>query len=327
MNADPPPARPIPLGRFALLAAIIALTALFTSVFFLPETDHAIIVRFGKPVRQLREPGMYLRLPAPIDKVILIDRRLHHADIRLSETLTRDRRNVIVPTFFTWKVRDPLQYHVSVGSVTNANGKLDAIVTSSRNSVLGRHDFVDLVSGSADGALPELEGEMLALAREEAGRLFGIDLLSVGISRILLPEANTQSVFVRMRAERKREAAGLRAEGRAAAASMNAETDKQAAAITTEANRQAEEIRGNAEAEAATIYATAHGKDPDFYRFLRELQSLRTVVDKNTTLVLDTNTGPFRWLKSPAAEERPPLATPPPAPSPETLNDPVKLSR
>lgn len=297
--------------RLLLLGGIVIIVLFFTCSLMISEAEFGVVLRFGKPVRELSEPGFYYRAPSPIEQVIRVDRRLQHADIRLSETLTKDRRNVIVPVFFTWKVADPLQYHVSVGTGDIANSKLDALVTSSRNSVLGRHDFSELVADRATGALNNLEDEMLALAKEDARRQFGIELLSIGITRILLPEANTQSVFLRMRAERKREAAQFRAEGRARATEMNAETDKQAALLLADANRQAEEIRGKAEADAAEIYSAAHGKDPDFYRFLRELQSLRSVVDRNTTLLLDTKVVPFQWLKSSPGDPAPLPVKPP----------------
>lgn len=285
--------------------------------FIVSETESALVLRFGKPVRVIGKSGFYLRLPAPLERVVPISRRLHHADIRLSETLTKDRRNVIVPVFFTWRVAEPLVYHVAVGNAENATAKLDALVTSARNSVLGRHPFGDLVAAEGrEPKLAELEQEMLALAAGDARENFGIELLSAGISRIQLPEANTESVFRRMRAERKREATHLRAEGRAKATEMKAEADQKSAGLIADAKRQAEEIRGKAEAEAAAIYARAHGAAPEFYRFLREMQSLRTVVDKNTTVVLDTSVAPFHWLKEtdvtpPALQPRKPAAPPP----------------
>ncbi|MEK7952234.1 protease modulator HflC [Luteolibacter soli] len=283
--------------------------------FIVSETESALVLRFGKPVRTLDKSGFYLRLPAPIERVVRIDRRLQHADIRLSETLTKDQRNVIVPVFFTWKVADPLRFHVSVSDTANASGKLDALVTSARNTVLGRHPFGDLVAAEGRlSLLQDLEKEMLALAANDARETMGIELLSTGITQIQLPEANTESVFRRMRAERKREATQFRAEGRAKAAEMKAETDKQASGMIAGAKRQAEEIRGKAEAEAAAVYAKAHGEAPEFYRFLRELQSLRTVVDKNTTVVLDTSVAPFHWLKE--SDAHPPSLQPVPSPAP-----------
>lgn len=312
--------------RFALILSA-GLAVVFSACgFILSETEQGLVLRFGKPVRVLEKSGFYFRLPAPIERIVRVDRRLHHADIRLSETLTRDQRNVVVPVFFTWRVADPLLFHTSVRDVENGRSKLDALVTSARNSVLGRHAFADLVAEEGDGAsLPGLEAEMLALSASDAREQFGIELLSTGITQIQLPEANTESVFRRMRAERKREATQYRAEGRAKAAEMKAEADKQATGLIADAKRQAEEIRGQAEAEASDLYAQAHGQDPSFYRFLRELQSLRTVVDRNTTVVLDTGIAPFHWLKS--VESDPvvpgtPLPPPAPAPGPSRAPEP-----
>lgn len=301
--------RRITTFRLGLILAVGAAVIASACGIIVSETESVLVLRFGKPVRVLDQSGFYPRLPAPVERLIRIDRRLRHADIRLSETLTQDQRNVIVPVFFTWKVADPLRFHIAVKDTANATGKLDALVTSARNSVLGRHPFADLVAANDRGPmLAELEQEMLRLAADDARATLGIDLLSTGITQIQLPEANTESVFRRMRAERKREASQYRAEGRAKAAEMKAETDKQATGMIASAKRQAEEIRGKAEAEAAATYAHAHGEAPEFYRFLRELQSLRAVVDKNTTVVLDTSIAPFHWLKE--TETLPPALSP-----------------
>jgi len=295
--------------RLALILGVGASVLASACGFILSETDSALVLRFGKPVRILEKAGFYLRLPPPLDRVVRIDRRLQHADIRLSETLTKDQRNIIVPVFFTWKVFDPLRFHVAVKDTTNATGKLDSLVTSARNSVLGSHPFGDLVAAEGRASmLPSLEKEIVALAAPDAREHLGIELLSAGITQIQLPEANTESVFRRMRAERKREATQFRAEGRSKAAEMKADTDKQANGLIADAKRKAEETRGKAEADAAAVYAQAHGEAPEFYRFLRELQSLRTVVDKNTTVILDTSIAPFHWLKE--TEVQPPSLLP-----------------
>jgi len=325
MNDNPASRKSIAL-RLGVILLVVAAVLASVCGFVVSETEQGIVLRFGKPARILTAPGYYFRWPAPVERVVRVDRRLQHADIRLSETLTQDRRNVIVPVFFVWRVSDPLRFHTSVQDVANATPKLDALVTSARNSVLGRHSFADLVSDGRNGAsLPAIEQEMLSMANRDAADQLGIELMSVGISRILLPEANTQSVFLRMRAERKREATQYRAEGRAQATGMKAETDKETSRLLADAKRQAEEIRGQGEAEAASIYAKAHAQDPDFYRFLREMQSLRTIIDRNTTIVLDTSVAPLQWLKAvqgqpaplpPAEPGKAPDKTPAPAPTP-----------
>ncbi|MEX1115644.1 MAG: protease modulator HflC [Akkermansiaceae bacterium] len=313
-STEAPCNRRITLVR-TLLILVVGLTVVVSACgFILSETEKAIVVRFGKPVRTHVEPGFYPRFPAPIERVIRIDRRLQHAEIRLSETLTKDQRNVIIPIFYAWRVEQPLTYHNSVGSVELAHEKLDALITSARNSIIGTHAFAELIApvGSPTN-LPVIESDILALAAPDALAQLGVTLLSTGITRIQLPEANTESVFRRMRAERKREATKFRAEGTAQSSTMKAETDREATRLLADAKRQAEEIRGNAEAEAAALYAAAHGSDPEFYRFLRELQSLRTIVDKNTTLVLDTSIAPLHWLKhseNPQEKPTPMLPTP-----------------
>jgi membrane protease subunit HflC len=325
-HPSPAPSHRAMFTRALLLFTALLLVAAFACTFLVNEAEHVIILRFGRPLRVVDSPGLHLRLPPPIERLVRIDRRLQHAEIRLSESLTRDQRNVIVPVFFTWRVADPLLFHTSVRELEPARQKLDALITSARNTVLGRHDFSHLVGDEREGAsIPALEKEIHALAAPDAAAQLGIHLASAGITQIQLPEANTEAVFRRMRAERKREATQYRAEGRAKAAEMKAETDKEATFLIADAKRQAEELRGKAEAEAATLYAAAHGKDPAFYRFLRELQSLRTVVDKNTTLVLDTSVAPFHWLKSAEGADNPvkpaPAETSPP-PEPAVLNTP-----
>ncbi len=308
--------------RLGLILAVAFSVIASACCFIVSETEHALILRFGKPVRILSAPGLYFRLPMPVEQIVRVDRRLQHADIRLSETLTRDQRNVIVPMFFTWRVSDPLLFHTSVRELQQAHIKLDALVTSARNSVLGRHDFTALLmSENQKSPLEKLESEMQALAAGDAAKQLGIELISTGITQIQLPEANTESVFRRMRAERKREATQYRAEGRSKTAEMKAETDKEATRMIADAKRQAEEMRGKAEAEASAIYAAAHGQDPQFYKFLRELQSLRSVVDKNTTVILDTSVAPFHWLKAtePGAVAKGSAATTP-APAPAALD-------
>jgi membrane protease subunit HflC len=322
----PAPSARLLLPRVLLLAAALLLVLSFACAFLVHEAEHVIVLRFGRPMRIVAQPGLHFRLPVPLERLVRIDRRLQHAEIRLSESLTRDQRNVIVPVFFTWKVTDPLLFHTAVRDLEPAQQKLDALITSARNTVLGRHDFAHLVGDEREGAsIPVLEKEILTLAAPDALKQLGITLVGSGITQIQLPEANTEAVFRRMRAERRREATQYRAEGRAKAAEMKAETDKEATYLIADAKRKAEETRGRAEAEAATAYATAHGKDPSFYRFLRELQSLRTIVDKNTTLVLDTSVAPFHWLKSTEGAESPVRALPPEKSTPAATTLPPQI--
>lgn len=296
--------------RLAMFAAIGIVVFLASTGAIVNENEDAIIVRFGKPVRTIEKAGWYFHLPAPIERVKLIDTRLQHGEIRISETLTRDKRNVIIPMYFAWRVSDPLKFLNNIETPERASEKLDSLLTSMRNSVIGRNDFAALI-GDEGNRIAEMENEMLALAAADAERHFGVDLIRVGITEIKLPKGNTESVFRRMRSERKREASTYRAEGKAESDRIKTEADTKSRNLIAEARKTAEVLRGKAEAKAASIYADAHGKDIDFYRFLRSLQSLRAVVDKNTTLVLDTNSSPFNLLKSEASADPMRFVSPP----------------
>ncbi len=317
--------RPVLLRGAALVLGALAVL-LAASGFIVRENEQAVVLRFGKPVRTLTAAGWHWRAPFPIDRVQRLDTRLHQGELRLSEALTRDKRNVIVPMFYVWRVADAPRFLARVGETGAAPAKLDALITSARNAALGRSAFDELVSlQAAPDALAAFERGITETARADVAANLGIELVDTGVLRFTLPQANTEAVFRRMRAERLQEAARYRAEGRAQAETLRAETDKEVAVLMAGARRYAEETRGRAEADAARIYASAHGEDVAFYTFLRELQSLRTIVDRNTTLVLDTESAPFRLLKDgpviggsglpvlPASAPRPPAAPSAPA--------------
>jgi len=282
-----------------LIGALVGALMLFVMLTFqVRQNERVVLTRFGKPVRVLVEPGLYGKWPWPIETVNRFDGRLDFYDARISEALTRDKRNVIVPVYVAWRIDDPLKFLQSLGSAENARSKLDGLVTSARNTVLGGYDFNQLVSTNRDEVkIPEIERTITDLVAQQGKQSFGIAVEQVGIKRLTLPQANTEFVFERMRAERAQFAAQYRAEGQQQADEVRARTDADKTVILADAHKYAEETRGKAEAEAARIYRTAHEKDPSFYKFLRELDALKQITATNTTVVLDTATPPFDLLR------------------------------
>lgn len=284
--------------RILIALVVVAILGFAMGSFQVASNEAVVLTRLGSPVRTLTEPGLYARWPAPIDAVHRFDTRLNFMDTRLSEALTQDKRNVILPVFIVWKVADPLKFLQALGTVSAAPAKLDSLATSARNALLGRTDFAELVSTDpAKLKLAALEQQLTETLRPQALAAFGIAVEQVGFKRIALPEANTLYVFERMRAERGQYAARYRAEGRREAEELRAKTDAEKTVLMASAQKYAEETRGRAEADAARIYAEAHAKDPQFYRFVRELEALRKTARENTTLILDTDTAPFNQLK------------------------------
>ncbi|MEM8884051.1 MAG: protease modulator HflC [Planctomycetota bacterium] len=284
--------------RSAAVLAVAVVLILAMTTFQVRQNENVILTRFGKPVRVLVEPGLHGKWPWPIESVNRFDARLDFFEARLAEALTKDKRNVIVPVFVAWRIADPLRFLESVGSVPNARAKIDSLVTSAKNTALAAFDYGQLVSTNRDNVkLGEIEQQIVALVAPQARDSFGVAIAQVGIKRVALPEANTESVLKRMQAERSQFAAKYRAEGRQAADEIRARTDAERTVMLAKAQKFAEETRGKSEADAARIYAEAHAEDPEFYRFLRELEALRKVVDANTTLVLDGDAAPFRHLR------------------------------
>ncbi|HUJ09733.1 MAG TPA: protease modulator HflC [Verrucomicrobiae bacterium] len=281
-----------------LIGALVGALMLYVMLTFqVRQNERVVLTRFGKPVRVLVAPGLYAKWPWPIETVNRFDARLDFYDARISEALTRDKRNVIIPVYVAWRIEDPLKFLQSLGSAENARNKLDGLVTSARNTVLGGYDFNQLVSTNRDEVkIPEIEHTITDFVAQQAKESFGIAIEQVGIKRLTLPQANTQFVFERMRAERAQFAAQYRAEGQQQADEVRAKTDADKTVILADARKYAEETRGKGEAEAARIYRTAHEKDPSFYRFIRELDALKQITATNTTVVLDTATPPFDLL-------------------------------
>lgn len=292
--------------RWTVAAVIIGVILLSSMLFGLPEGSVAVITRFGAPVRVYEQAGLHIKLPIPFEQNYILDARRQLYETRLTETLTRDKKNVILVTYTIWKVSaqkvpdDPIRFLQAVGTLENANSKLDGVVTNAKNAVLGNYDFSALVSNKPEEQkLDQIEEQMLADVREEALNRYGIDVIQVGMQRLALPEENVAYVFDQMRAERKQYAERFRAEGEREASNIRSETDLQVAKLRAEGSQKAEEIRGDAEADAARIYTAAHTLDPGFYRFLRSLDSLETMMGQSTTVVLDTDSPPFDVLKQP----------------------------
>ncbi|MBC04378.1 MAG: protease modulator HflC [Phycisphaerae bacterium] len=280
------------------LASVVGILLAATG-FSVPAGESAIVVRFGDPTRVIQEPGLYWKAPWPIDQVVSLDLRRRAFETGHAEMLTRDRKNVVLVGFAIWRVSDPLAFHRSIGSIDNAEDKLDGLLTNAQIGVLGRFDLQSLTSTNPSLLrTSEIEAELLAAVVDVARDQYGIEVLAVGFQRLSLPEDNVTAVFKQMRAERRQYAARYEAEGAEAAAKIRAETDLEAARIRASGTEEAARIKGEAEAEAARIYAEAHRQDPDLYRFVRSLDALDEVVGSDTTVILRTDSPPFRLLTS-----------------------------
>ena len=289
--------------RFRILAGVVTVTVIvLSSLAFTVRERHAVLVtRFGKPLRTELDPGLHCKLPWPIDRATIIDQRTRVFETRQSETLTGDSKNIILLTYASWRVGEPLLFYRAVGTIEAADRKLDGLISDAKMKVMGGYELSALASTSSDDLrVEEIEGKILAAAGKTAREKYGIEIDQVGFKRLSLPEENTQKVFEQMRQERKQYAERERAEGLRRKKEIESETDVEATRIVAQADRDALEIRGGAEAEAARIIAEAVGENVGLYEFLRSLDAAEASLNEQTTLIMRTDSLPFQLLKGPA---------------------------
>ena len=292
-----------------LLAAVVGIVWLSTLFFTVAVSDYAIVLRFGSPVRVVTRPGLQMKLFWPIDDVRRFDRRLLVFDVPgpdepPRELLTLDKKNIEVASYACWKIRDPLRFLQTVGDREGAEAYLRDVILSLLGEQLGRHELSALISvDPADLRLDAIGGDIRLACDEAASRECGVEIVDFRIKRINLPEQNRESVFERMRAERKQIATRYRSEGEQAASTIRAEADRQKMEILASAKRQALEIEGESEAEAARVYNQAYGKNREFYEFLRTLSSYEKPLTDKSTILLPPEMDYLRILSEPQLRE------------------------
>ncbi len=283
--------------RLTLALLLLSLISFKAFVLPLPEGYKAVVAHLGQPTRILEEAGAHLRWPWPIDSYYLFDARNRIYNTRFTQTLTRDKKAIILLTYIVWRVDSPLVFLQSVGTINNAEEKIEGLVSSSKNNVLGNYDLANLVSTNPKQLkLEEIEAKILETVAPRARESFGVEISRLGIKRLAYPENNVKAIFNQMRAERGQYAAKYRAEGRMQASIVLSETDLKIARINADAVKESAAIKGRADREAAEIYAEAHKKGREFYKFNRSLEVLEKMLNQNATFIIRSDQPPFNVL-------------------------------
>ncbi|MEM9068931.1 MAG: protease modulator HflC [Myxococcota bacterium] len=283
--------------RYFIGILVVAATLSGAFTFTVQEGHAAVVIRFGNPVRTLRSSGLYPKSPWPIEQVADVDMRYRSLVTPQTELLTRDKKNIVLTTGAMWKPSDPTLYYRTLGDTRDADERLVGLITNAKIAVFGGFDLSSLVSTEEDRLqVGAIEAAILNDVNQVSIPRYGIEVVSIGFQRVSLPEENTRYVLDQMRAERRRHAAEFRAEGALAASRIRSAADLESAQVRAAAEEEAARIRGEAEAEAARIYADAHRADPDFYRFVRSLDSLERLLGENTNVTLRTDADPFRMI-------------------------------
>jgi len=306
------------------VAVIIAVTG--ACMFTVDETQRAIVLRFGEPVKVHSDAGLKIKLPWPIETVVYFDKRILDVDppaerVNLAsddrlpvlesdtkeqaarKTVLRDRAGsipVIVDTFARYKIVDPLLFLQRMGTEINARSRIESVMNASTRDVLGKTTLSRLLSGERVKLMGQIRDRANAEMKDR-----GVEIVDIRIGRADLTEQLRDSTVNRMITERREEATEARAQGQEKAQEIKSTADKERTIILAEATRKAEALRGEGDKEAIQVTTLAANQDPDFYSFLKSMFAYRTTLaSPDTTLILSPDAAFLRYLKSPKAAAR-----------------------
>jgi modulator of FtsH protease HflC len=308
-------------GPLALILVVVAAIVLLSSVYTLDQTEQAIVVQLGSPVGgAITEPGLHFKLPV-LQEVRRFDKRWLEYSGDANEIPTKDKKYIWVDTYARWRIVDPLRFYQAVGDERGGQSRLDDIIDGKTRDEVAKHNLIEIVrtTNREFEVTEELEGigAAEAMAKVQTGREkiaetiwkesakmtpgeLGIELMDVRFRRINYVESVQTKVFDRMISERKRIAERSRSEGQGRAAEIRGEKERDILKVTSEAYKQAEQLKGEADGKATAIYASAYGRDPDFYQFSRSMETLKKGLDKDTWLILSTDSELLKYLKGPS---------------------------
>jgi modulator of FtsH protease HflC len=317
------------------LVAVLAVLGIGTfvamsSIYTVSEVQQAIITQFGEPVgAPVTTAGLKIKVPY-IQDVNLIDKRVLEWDGTPTDMPTKDKLYISVDLFARWRIVDPLQYFLRLRDERSAQSRLDDILGSETRNAVAKHELIEIIRTTKDrvplrdtllagGGGPEqdlgslvpiqkgrkvVEQQIFAAAAEKV-RVFGIELLDIRFKRINYNESVRPKIYDRMISERRQIAERFLSEGNGEAARIRGDRVRDLNKIQSEAYRQVEEIRGVADAKATEIYSKAYNQSPEaveFYEFTRTMQSYKSIIGANSTLVLSTRSDLFKFLEGMSPE-------------------------
>ncbi len=288
-------------NALTLVVGIILLLIFFLLLFTFQvrQTEVVLVTTFAKPSAEpITQPGLYFKLPFPIQKIYRFDKRIHSLEDEFEQMLTSDANNILANVYVGWTIERPREFFNSfpAGTPEAAEPQLKGAVRLAKQAVIGKHAFSDFVSSDPKQVkFTQIEQEMLKSVQDAALERYGIKVNFLGIKRLGLPESVTAKVFDRMTQERQKEIERIRSEGETQAIAIRSAADRDRSQILAKAQAEATRIRGEADAEAAKSFDILK-QNPDLAIYLLNIQALEKTLNKNSTLIADPRTPPFNLL-------------------------------
>ena len=305
------------LGIIIVVTIFVTALTLTGALFVVNEVQQVVLTQFGRPVGDpITDPGIHFKLPY-VQQANYFDKRFLEWDGDANQIPTRDKKFIWVDTYARWRIIDPLLFFQRLRDESGAQSRLDDILDGETRNSIAKHDLVEIVRssnrefersedlGESDEAeisfqvvfgREKITREILTSASPQLTSL-GIELVDLRFKRINYVEAVRKKVYERMVSERNRIASKYRSEGQGESARIRGQKERELKGITSEAYRQAQEIVGKADAEATRIYAEAYNQDPEFYKFIKTLETYGDTFDEESWLILTTDGEFFQYLK------------------------------
>lgn len=293
--------------------ALVILIVLSSALYIVDQRKQVVITQFGDPIRVVKDPGLHIKTPF-VQQVTTFEKRILEWDGRATQIPTKDKKFILVDTYARWRIADPLKFFQSVGNELGAQTRLDNVIDAGVRDIVTDQLLIEVVRNSnqllvqSEGEEIEREVLEIEMGREQLTReilekasemtpRYGIELIDVRVKHINYVESVREKVFSRMIAERERIAEQYRSEGQGERSKILGEMKRDLQKITSEAYRTAQEIQGKADGQSTRIYADAYNNDPEFYSFLKALESYPEAIGKESWLLLTTDSDFFRYLK------------------------------
>ncbi len=288
--------------RTVVASLILLIAILTTSVVMVPADDAVVVMRLGKPVHVITKPGLSLKWPMPIESTTTVDLRLRTTSTGPQDVGMRDGARVMVQAYAAWRVPNNeqaiLKYQRALRNQPDeAALQLRSFVSARMHTIASNFNFSDLVNSNPQLVhIDAFEQQLRTQVAPQVMQTYGIEIGQVGLERITLPEGTLAATVNRMAAERQVAAAQATAEGAKRAAQITSDADTYARETVATAQRQAAQTLAAGETAAARVYANAYNANPGLYTTFRSLDTASRIVGPNTTVILRTDSAPFKVL-------------------------------
>ena len=272
---------------------LVLLFTIFSALFIVKQTEQALILQFGDPIRVIKKPGLKIKIPL-IQNAVFYDTRVLDFDAEVEEVILSDQKRLLVDAFIRYQIVDPLKFYQSVSNENGFKARVGGILSGSLRRVLGSNPLEVVLSVNRSELMEKIQGEL-----DKESSNFGVKMIDVRIKRADLPKANSEAIFARMRAEREKEARQFRAEGSEESQIIKSKAEKERTVIIAEANKKSQTIRGEGDGESVKIYAEAFNKDKEFFKFYRSMEAYKKVFkegEDEPTLILSPDSDFFKYF-------------------------------